>query len=211
MRKASGVIWIISVVVAILCTACAAQGAARSTLPDQVTLITQQSRPHAAAQWTLAMTYPLKYKSAYGEGRLLLTWSGTFDVTDAEISGNGSGRITGHHRCGIERPAENKVDGEFDFQIAGEPITQADGRILFKLMIEGQYLALHSDARCAANFYEIAVASRLQSLVEQLPSLVKYIEIEARTGASTTVPLPDAFALFNGTPLEVELTAAPGK
>jgi hypothetical protein len=211
MRKASGVIRLINVVMAIFCAACATQGTARSTLPVQATLIAKQSRPHAAPQWTLAMTYPLKYKSAYGEGQLLLTWSGSFDVTDAEISGNGSGRVAGQHRCGTDSAAEDEVDGEFDFQIAGESIAQANGQTRFRLMIEGKDLAIRSDAPCPANFYEIAVTARLQTLAEQLPSLVKYIEIEARTGASTTVSLPDAFALFNGAPLNVELTAAPGK
>ncbi len=206
MRKISGVIWIITFAGVILCAACETQQAARPTLRAQAIQVAEQGQEPTAPRWILSIAHSLDYQSNYRASHLRLSWSGSFTVTDSEISGSGLGHISGQHRCGDDREPEYDVTGEFTFQITGQQITRSDGLPLFQLLIEGQDLTLRSDAKCTANFDEIAVASRLESLAEQLPALVDHIEIESRAGATTTIPLPDALAIFGKAPLEVELT-----
>jgi hypothetical protein len=211
MRKTIRSIWFIGLTVVLLWAACEAQQAARPTLHEQAIQVADRSQEPVAPLWILSIAHSLAYQNDYHASQLQLSWSGSFVVTGGQIAGSGIGQISGQHGCGDDRDPEYDVTGEFTFQITGRQVTRSDGRPLFQLLIEGQDLTLHSDAKCAANFYEIAVASRLQSLAEQLPSLVEHIEIEGRAGATATIPLPDALALFGKTPLKVELTSAPGK
>ena len=215
LRKPIGTIWIAGLMLLMMCAACGpvqlietAPTASPGGNVNPMAQAVEYGRERDARAWTLSITHQVNQKSPYGESRLQMIWSGSFTVRGGQIAGSGVGQIAGQHGCGDDRGPEYDVTGEFTFQITGRQIARSDGRPLFQLLIEGHDLTLHSDAKCAANFYEIAVASRLQSLVEQLPSLVDHIEIEGRAGATATIPLPDALVLFSKAPLEVELTLA---